>query len=239
MSNLHQIMTSSLFSIMICLFAFEVGILINKKTKIAIFNPLLIAIALVIIYLIGFKISYKEFNRGGQFITDLLQPATVVLAVPLYKQINLLKKHLVPILSGIFIGSGVGIVYIFFLSYFLKLNPELIKSLMPKSITTPIGMQVSQSLGGNVPVTVVAIIVTGITGAIVYPFILKIFKIKNPVAVGVSLGTCSHAVGTSKALTMGETQGAMSSLSIGVAGLSVVILAPILYGILSSIVGLH
>lgn len=239
MSNLHQIMTSSLFSIMICLFAFEVGILINKKTKIAIFNPLLIAIALVIIYLIGFKISYKEFNRGGQFITDLLQPATVVLAVPLYKQINLLKKHLVPILSGIFIGSGVGIVYIFFLSYFLKLNPELIKSLMPKSITTPIGMQVSQSLGGNVPVTVVAIIVTGITGAIVYPFILKIFKIKNPVAVGVSLGTCSHAVGTSKALTMGETQGAMSSLSIGVAGLSVVILAPILYGILSVIVGLH
>ena len=239
MSNLHQIMTSSLFSIMICLFAFEVGILINKKTKVAIFNPLLIAIALVIIYLIGFKISYKEFNRGGQFITDLLQPATVVLAVPLYKQINLLKKHLVPILSGIFIGSGVGIVYIFFLSYFLKLNPELIKSLMPKSITTPIGMQVSQSLGGNVPVTVVAIIVTGITGAIVYPFILKIFKIKNPVAVGVSLGTCSHAVGTSKALTMGETQGAMSSLSIGVAGLSVVILAPILYGILSSIVGLH
>ena len=239
MSNLHQIMTSSLFSIMICLLAFEIGILINKKTKIAIFNPLLIAIALVIIYLIGFKISYKEFNQGGQFITDLLQPATVVLAVPLYKQINLLKKYFVPILSGIFIGSGVGIIYIFFLSYFLKLNPELIKSLMPKSITTPIGMQVSQSLGGCVPVTVVAIIVTGITGAIVYPFILKIFKIKNPIAVGVSLGTCSHAVGTSKALTMGETQGAMSSLSIGVAGLSVVILAPILYGILSSIVGLH
>ena len=239
MSNLHHIMTSSLFSIMICLLAFEIGILINKKTKIAIFNPLLVAIALVIIYLIGFKISYKEFNRGGQFITDLLQPATVVLAVPLYKQINLLKKHLVPILSGIFIGSGVGIVYIFFLSYFLKLNPELIKSLMPKSITTPIGMQVSQSLGGIVPVTVVAIIVTGITGAIIYPLILKIFKIKNPVAVGVALGTCSHAVGTSKALTLGETQGAMSSLSIGVAGLSVVILAPILYGVLSTIVGLH
>lgn len=239
MSNLHQIMTSSLFSIMICLLAFEIGILINKKTKIAIFNPLLIAIALVIIYLLGFKISYNQFNQGGQFITDLLQPATVVLAVPLYKQIGLLKKHLVPILSGIFFGSGIGIVYIFFLSYFLKLSPALIKSLMPKSITTPIGMQVSQSLGGVVPVTVVAIIVTGITGAVVYPFILKIFKIKNPVAVGVALGTCSHAVGTSKALTMGDTQGAMSSLSIGVAGLSVVVLAPTLYGILSAIVGLH
>ena len=239
MNNIHHVMQSSLFSIMICLLAFEIGILINKKTRIAVFNPLLIAIALVIGYLLFFKISYDQFNKGGQFITDLLQPATVVLAVPLYKQINLLKKHLVPILSGIFFGSGIGIIYIFFLSYFLKLSPELIKSLMPKSITTPIGMQVSQSLGGVVPVTVVAIIVTGITGAIVYPFILKIFKIKNPVAVGVALGTCSHAVGTSKALTMGDTQGAMSSLSIGVAGLSVVVLAPTLYALLSHLVGIH
>lgn len=236
---MSHIMQSSLFSIMICLLAFEIGILINKKTRIPLFNPLLIAIALVIGYLLVFKISYKEFNQGGQFITDLLQPATVVLAVPLYKQINLLKKHFVPIITGIFFGSGIGIIYIFFLSYFLKLNPELIKSLMPKSITTPIGMQVSQSMGGVVPVTVVAIIVTGITGAIVYPFILKIFKIKNPVAVGIALGTCSHAVGTSKALTIGDTEGAMSSLSIGVAGLSVVVLAPTLYAILSSLVGLH
>ena len=236
---MSSILDSSLFSIMICIFAFEIGILINKKTKIALLNPLLIAIALVIIYLLTFKISYATFNKGGQFITDLLQPATVVLAVPLYKQINLLKKHLVPIITGIFFGSGIGIVYIFFLSYFLKLNPALIKSLMPKSITTPIGMQVSQSLGGVVPVTVVAIIVTGITGAIVYPFILKIFRIKNEVAVGIAIGTCSHAVGTSKALTISETTGAMSSLSIGVAGLSVVILAPLLYSVLSSIVGLH
>lgn len=236
---MSSIMQSSLFSIMICLLAFEIGIFVNKKTKIALLNPLLIAIALVIGYLLIFHISYDQFNKGGQFISDLLQPATVVLAVPLYKQIGLLKKHFVPIISGIIVGSGVGIIYIFFLSYFLKLSPELIKSLMPKSITTPIGMQVSQSLGGVVPVTVVAIIVTGITGAIVYPFILKICKIKNPIAVGVSLGTCSHAVGTSKALTIGDTEGAMSSLSIGVAGLSVVVLAPLLYGVLSSIVGLH
>ena len=236
---MYHIMQSSLFSIMICLLAFEIGILINKKTRIALFNPLLIAIALVIGYLLTFKISYNQFNHGGQFITDLLQPATVVLAVPLYKQINLLKKHFVPIITGIFCGSGIGIIYIFFLSYFLKLSPQLIKSLMPKSITTPIGMQVSQSMGGVVPVTVVAIIVTGITGAIVYPFILKIFKIKHPIAVGISLGTCSHAVGTSKALTIGDTEGAMSSLSIGVAGLSVVVLAPTLYAILSHLVGLH
>lgn len=236
---MSSVMQSSLFSIMICLLGFEIGIFINKKTRISLFNPLLIAIAFVIGYLLIFKISYNQFNKGGQFITDLLQPATVVLAVPLYKQIGLLKKHLVPILSGIFLGSGIGIVYIFFLSYFLKLNPTLIKSLMPKSITTPIGMQVSQSLGGIVPVTVVAIILTGITGAIVYPFVLKIFKITNPVAVGVALGTCSHAVGTSKALTIGDTEGAMSSLSIGVAGLSVVILAPLLYGVLSKLVGIN
>ncbi|MGL5634392.1 MAG: LrgB family protein [Sarcina sp.] len=236
---MDSILQSSLFSILVCLAGFELGIWINKKTRFPLFNPLLIAIAFVIGYLLLFHVSYNEFNQGGQFITDLLQPATVVLAVPLYKQIGLLKKHFIPIFSGIFFGSGIGIVYIFFLSYFLKLSPELIKSLMPKSITTPIGMQVSQSLGGVVPVTVVAIIVTGITGAIVYPFIHKLFKIKNPVAVGVSLGTCSHAVGTSKALTLGDTQGAMSSLSIGVAGLSVVVLAPLLYHVLSSLVGLH
>lgn len=236
---MSSVMQSSLFSIMICIFAFEIGIFINKKTKIALFNPLLIAIALVIGYLLVFKISYNEFNQGGQFITDLLQPATVVLAVPLYKQIHLLKKHFIPIITGIFFGSGIGIVYIFFLSYFLKLNPRLIKSLMPKSITTPIGMQVSQSMGGIVPITVVAIIVTGITGAILAPTLLKIFRIKNEIAVGISMGTCSHAVGTSKALTMSPTAGAMSSLSIGVAGLSVVVLAPTLYNLLSALVGLH
>lgn len=239
MNSLVDVLKEPLSSMMICLLAFEIGIFINKKTRIALLNPLLIAIALVIGYLLIFHISYDQFNQGGQFITDLLEPATVVLAVPLYKQIGLLKKHFIPILSGIFFGSGIGITYIFFLSYFLKLSPALIKSLMPKSITTPIGMQVSQSLGGIVPVTVVAIIVTGITGAIVYPFILKLFKIKNPVAVGVALGTCSHAVGTSKALTIGDTEGAMSSLSIGVAGLSVVVLAPTLYALLSSLVGLH
>lgn len=236
MSNILQ---SSLFSIMICILAFEIGIFINKKTKIALFNPLLIAIALVIGYLEVFHITLNEFNQGGQFITDLLQPATVVLAVPLYKQIHLLKRHFVPIITGIFFGSGIGIVYIFFLSYFLKLNPALIKSLMPKSITTPIGMQVSQTMGGIVPITVVAIIVTGITGAILAPTILKLVGIKNEIAVGISLGTCSHAVGTSKALTMSPTTGAMSSLSIGVAGLSVVFLAPFLYNVLSALVGLH
>jgi predicted murein hydrolase (TIGR00659 family) len=234
---MNSLVESSLFGIMLSLFAFEVGCFIYKKTKIPFFNPLLISIAIVMWVLVGFNIDFETYNKGGEFINMFLGPATVILAVPLYKQISLLKKHAVPILIGIFIGSTVGIISIVLLSHALGLNEILIKSLVPKSVTTPIGMEISKQMQGIVPVTVAAIVISGIIGAIAGHPICKLLRIKSKIAIGISLGTASHAVGTSKALEIGETEGAMSSLAIGIAGLMTVFLAPVIYTTLTKIIG--
>lgn len=217
-----------LFGVVLSLAAFEIGLFINRKTKIAIFNPLLIAIALVIGFLTLFNIDFDTYNNGGKFINMFLGPSTVVLAVPLYKQIDLLKKNAKAILAGVFLGSLIGICSIIGISYLLGLDTTLIKSLIPKSVTTPIGISISNQIGGITAVAVLSIIITGVIGAIIGPAVCKLFKIEDSIAVGVSIGTASHAVGTTKALELGEIEGAMSSLSIGVAGIMTVILAPLI-----------
>ena len=204
----------------------------------AIFNPLLIAVLLIIIFLTVFHIDVDTYNKSGEFINMFLGPSTVVLAVPLYKQMDLLKKNAAAILTGISVGSIIGICMIIGISYYLGLDSDIIKSLIPKSVTTPIGIAISSQLGGIVPITVLAVIVTGIMGSIIGPAVCRIFRINNKVAIGVAIGTASHAIGTSKALELGEVEGAMSSLSIGIAGIVTVILAPIIYNILGSILNI-
>lgn len=224
-----------LFGLVISLAAFEIGLFVYKKTKFPIFNPLLIAVFLIIIFLSIFHIDVDTYNKSGQFINMFLGPSTVVLAVPLYKQLDLLKRNASAIILGIVVGSIIGVCMIISMSYYLKLDSDIIKSLIPKSVTTPIGIAISSQLGGIIPITVLAVIVTGIIGSIIGPTVCKIFKIRNKVAIGVAIGTASHAVGTSKALELGEVEGAMSSLSIGIAGIVTVIVAPIIYNILGNI----
>ena len=231
-----DIFTSNMFfGIFISLVAYEIGQILYKKTKLPIFNPLLIGIILVIAFLKIFNIDFETYNEGGQFINMFLGPATVILAVPLYKQLLLLKKNFVPIIIGISIGSVVSVISVILLSTVFNLDKEIIISLIPKSVTTPIGVEISNSLGGITGITVMAVILTGITGAIIAPTVCKIFKINNPVARGIGIGTASHAVGTSKALEIGETEGAMSSLAIGIAGLITVVVAPICLDILTKL----
>lgn len=220
-----------LFGIVLSLIAFEVGLYIYKKSKIPFFNPLLIAITLVIGFLLIFNIDFNLYYAGAKFINMFLGPATVILAVPLYKQIELLKRHAASILIGILLGSIIGIFSVIGLSYILGLDSQLIKSLLPKSVTTPIGIELSSQLEGIIPITVLAIIISGITGAVIGPSICRLFKITDSVAIGVAIGTASHAVGTSKALEIGETEGAMSGLSIGIAGLMTVFIAPLTYSL--------
>lgn len=222
------------FGIFISLIAFEIGLFIYKKTKFPLFNPLLIAAILVIGFLAIFDIDFDTYNKGGQFINIFLGPATIVLAVPLYKNLPLLKKNFLPIFTGILVGSLVSILSVVSIAVFMGLDKTITVSLMAKSVTTPIGIEITNSLGGVSSITVLAIVLSGIIGAVVGPTIFKVLKISNPIAKGVSLGTASHAVGTSKALEIGETEGAMSSLSIGVAGIITVFLAPICYSLLSS-----
>ena len=218
-----------LFGVVISLLAFEIGLFLYKKTKLPIFNPLLIAIILIIGFLVIFNVSVEDYNAWGEFINMFLGPATVVLAVPLYKQLQLLKKHLLPILTGILIGSAVSVTSVVLLASIFGMEDVLTISLISKSVTTPIGIEITNQLGGLPPVTVLAIVVSGIIGAVIGPLICKIFKIKDKVAIGIALGTASHAVGTTKAIELGETEGAMSSLSIGIAGIMTVFLAPAIY----------
>ena len=222
-----------LFGLTLSLLSFEIGLYIYRKTKIAILNPLLIAIFLVISFLLLFNIEIESFNKGGDFINMFLGPATVVLALPLYKQINLFKKHFLAIIVGIFIGSSISILSVIFIGKLFNLDNSIILSLIPKSVTTPIGIEISNSLGGITSVTVLSIVISGIIGAVIGPTVCRIFKIKNNISLGIALGTASHAVGTSKALEIGETEGAMSSLSIGIAGIITVFLVPIYFNIFS------
>ena len=230
---MKELLTTPLFGIMLSLIAFEIGHFIYNKTKISILNPLLIAIPLVILFLLKFNITLQDYNNGAQFISFFLGPATIVLAVPLYKQINLLKSNALPILIGITLGSISGIISVLALSKIFKLDKSLASSLVPKSITTPIGIEVSKQLGGIPAITVAAIIITGIIGATIAPYVCKIFNLKNKIAIGIAIGTSSHALGTIKAVELGEIEGAMSSLSIGISGIIIVFLLPLLIKIIA------
>jgi len=225
---MKDLITSPLFGILLSLLAFNLGCLIYNKTKLPIFNPLFISTALIIIFLLTFNINFEDYNKGGSIISFFLGPATVVLAVPLYKKLSLLKENSVSIITAITLGSTLGMISVLLLSKLFSLKSELMYSLVPKSVTVPIGVEVSKQLNGIPSVTVVAIIITGIIGAIFAPTFCKVLGIKDKVAIGIAIGTSSHALGTTKALELGETEGAMSSLSIGVAGLITVFLAPII-----------
>lgn len=222
---MSEIVASPYFGIALSILAFEIGVWINKKTKSSIANPLLIAIIIVIGVLKIFNIPLESYNEGGEIITIFLAPATASLAISIYSQLPILKKNLLPIIAGTAVGSAVSMTSVFVLCKAFHLDEKLVVSMLPKSVTTPIAMEISTQLGGIVPVTVAAVVVTGILGAVLTPMLIKLFKIDNAVAVGLAIGTSSHAVGTSKALEIGEIEGAMSGIAIGVSGIITVIYA--------------
>ena len=211
--------SSPVFYLALTLLAFSAGQWVNKKTGSPSANPLLIGCILVGAYLVLVGVPLEEYNEGGGVLTLCLTPATISLALPIYRQFEVLKKHLLPILAGAFIGSlaSIGSVYVF--GKLFGLDAQLICSLLPKSVTTPIGVALSESMGGLTAVTAIAIVFTGIVGAVFLPTALKLLGIQHPVVTGIAIGTASHAVGTSRALELGEIQGAMSGLAIGIAGL--------------------
>ncbi|WP_130808046.1 LrgB family protein [Senegalia massiliensis] len=224
------------FGILISIVAFEIGLYIYKKTKIPVLHPLLISITLIILVLSIFDIQLSSYEKGGDILSLFLGPVTVALAIPLYKQIELLKKHKMPILIGIFTGVLTSFISVVALTKIFNYDIKMIYSLIPKSITTPIGIEISQTIGGIPSITVMAIVITGIIGAIIAPLVCKIFKIDDKVARGIAIGTSSHAVGTAKAMEMGETEGAMSGLAMGISGLITALLIPLLIVIFDNII---
>ena len=224
---MEMLESSVFFGVTITLITYAIGVLIKRKLKIAIFNPLLISIALIIVFLAFTGIDYNSYAEGADFISYLLTPATVCLAVPMYEQMDSLKKNGLAIIAGILSGTITSMLCVLACTAIFKLNHETYVTLLPKSITTAIGIGVSEEMGGVITITIVAIIVTGIFGNMFAEFICKIFKISHPIAKGVAIGTSSHAMGTSKAMEIGEVEGAISSLSLAVAGILTVMLAPL------------
>ena len=181
--------------------------------------PLLLSVAATIVLLILFRIDYDTYYEGAKYLSYLLTPATVCLAVPMYEQLELLKKNLKAVMVGIISGVLMSLGCILVMAIVFGLNHETYVTLLPKSITTAIGMGVSEELGGYVTITVATIVITGVLGNIIGEGLCKLFHIEEPIAKGVALGTASHAIGTARAMEMGEIEGAMASLSIAVAGL--------------------
>ncbi len=217
------VLSSATIGVVLSIAAYEVGVFLKKKTNSPIFNPLLVSIVLVMAVLIVFYIDYDSYNSSAKYLSYLLTPATVGLAIPLYQQLELLRKNFVAIMLGILSGVLTSAGVILAMSILFGLSHEEYVTLLPKSITTAIGMGVSEELGGYVTITVAVIIVTGILGNIIGEMVCKVFRIKNPISRGLALGTSAHAIGTARAMEMGEVEGAMSSLAIVVAGLCTVV----------------
>ena len=230
---MNAIINSPLFGIFLTLVTFEIGVFISKKFKYSFLNPLLIANVLIVGFLLITGIRLESYNVGGDYISMMLSPATVVLAVPLYRQISKLRQFWKPILAGIFAGSLTSIACVILFSKLLGLSNTLMLSLLPKSVTIPMGSVISAQIGGIPSVTIIAITVTGITGAVAAPAVCRFCHIKHKVAQGIAIGTASHALGTTRAMEMGEVQGAMSSLAIGIAGLFTAVVAPLILACLS------
>lgn len=224
---------NSLFSgVTLSLVAYMIGVLLKKKFKSGIFNPLLISIVITIIVLVVGGIDYDVYNDGAKYLSWLLTPATVCLAIPLYEQWELLKNNAKAVLLGLTAGVLTSLGTVLVLAKLMRLSHEEYVTLLPKSITTAIGMGVSEELGGYVTITVAVIIVTGILGNMFGELICRIFRITEPISKGLALGSSAHAIGTAKAIEMGEVEGAMSSLAIAVSGIITVIFASVFAGLI-------
>ncbi len=223
---------SGYLGIVLTLFSYLISFKINKRFKYTILNPILISTAIIISILVFFNIDYSIYKDSTQQLSILLTPATICLAVPMYKEIDILKQYKGAILISVFIGSICAVLSVILISLFWGFDIIITKSLMPKSITTAIAIEVSKEIGGIPTITIMSVVLSGILGAIITEKVCKIFKIKNPIAIGLAHGTSSHAIGTTKALEIGKIEGAISSIAIIVTGLITVFIIPIIINFL-------
>ncbi|WP_297214200.1 LrgB family protein [uncultured Flavonifractor sp.] len=220
-----ELWSSPFFGLALSIFAFWTGVVIQRNVRWAVCNPLLIGALLVIGTLLVFQIPYEAYNEGGSLINLMLTPATACLGMSIYEKLPLLRKNWLPILAGCTAGSASSMGSIYLLCRLFGLDREMLVSLLPKSVTTAIATSLSASHGGVVSITMAAMILTGIASSIGAPLLVRVFRVKNPVAAGLAIGACSHAVGTSRALEMGEVQGAMSGLAIGICAVVTILLS--------------
>lgn len=220
-----ELTSSPFFGIALTALCYVLGVKIQKKTGLVICNSLVLASLMIIAVLVIFHIPYENYDVGGSLINLFLSPATVCIAMSVYAQRDMLKKNLLPILVGCTAGAVASVSSVWVLCRLFGLDASLTASLLPKSVTTPIATAVAEGHGGIVPITVAAVIFTGILGNLCAPLMVRLLRVRNPMEAGLAIGACSHALGTAKALEMGETEGAMSGIAIGLCGIVTTILA--------------
>ncbi len=224
---MSEIFDSPYFGIALSVITFWTGVKLQRRLRTPICNPLIIAIVLTSGVLLIFRIPYESYNEGGEIINMFLAPATACLAVAIYTRIGMLKRYWLPIIAGCTAGSVASMLSVYGLCRLFGLDGSMTVSLLPKSVTTPIAVSIAEPAGGMAPVTVVAVIITGILGSIISPFLIRLFRVTDPMAAGLAIGACSHAGGTSKAIELGELEGAMSGLAIGICGIITVLISMI------------
>lgn len=223
---------STYFAILLCVGLYMMGMAIQRRFRYAILNPMLISMGILIVFLVFTGTDYREFEQDVAPLSYLLTPATVSLAIPLYQQLEKLKRNWQAILLGILSGVLASAVSILAMAALFGFSHAEYVSALPKSITTAIGMVMSEELGGYPAITVGLIIVTGMMGNMFGEQLVKLLGLKDPIAKGIAMGTASHAFGTSRALQMGQLEGAMSGLSVAVAGLMTVVALQAFAGLL-------
>lgn len=233
--NLMELTKDPLFGMFLTLITFVLFKKLSDKVKSSLLNPLVLSLMFIIVFLETFKIPYENYYNGAEIFNTMIIPATVALAIPLYKNFNLLKKYYKEILFSIGFSTLVLTSLLAVSMALLDVDKEILSSVLPKSVTTAIAVGVSEQIQGIQAITIIMVIICGNIGAVFGELIFDIFHIHHPIAQGISLGTTSHAVGTSKAIELGEIQGSMSGLAIIVTGLFTVGLAPIIYMIVAKI----
>ncbi len=218
---------SVFFGVAVSILAYQLGVFLQKRFKTPLCNPLLISILLIAGILLVLRIDYSSYYEGAKYLSYLLTPATVCLAIPLYEQMEPLKKNARAIFAGITAGVLSSMICVATMAFLFHLSHEQYVTLLPKSITTAIGIGISEELGGIVTITVASIIITGVLGNMFAEHVCRLFRIEDPVAKGIAIGSSAHALGTAKAMELGRIEGAMSSLSIGVSGLLTVLAASV------------
>ncbi len=213
------------FGLLITSVSYLFGTWMQKKTKLAVMNPLLISEILIIATLLIFDIPYSNYAKGGDILNMFLGPITALLGVSIYRQRAMVRRHMISIVAGTLMGSIASLATIILLSKAMGLSSELSASLLPKSVTTPIALAISEAKGGNSGITVTALLITGVLGNVAAPFLIKLFRVRHPVAKGVAIGSASHVVGTSKAMEMGEDIGALSGIALSFSGIITALIA--------------
>ncbi|MBK1469140.1 LrgB family protein [Parvimonas parva] len=225
---MELMINSPLFGIFLTVITFIIGYEIQTKLGLKFLSPMVTSSVLIIAVLLIFKIPYVNYKEGADILTFFVAPATVVLAIPLYKNLDIIKKYFIPIFLGCLIGISVGAITGIILCNIFGINREILLSMLPKSVTSAIGYEISKKIGAIIEISMVFIVICGIIGYSVGELIFKIFKIDDKIARGVSLGSCSHVLGTAKAMELGEVEGSISTVSISISGVLAVILIPLI-----------